>query len=178
MAEIQVISRAPPLIRSQSTRPYDPWDRLEIYSTLIVGASADMSMLLSTQAYTGVAPTGTITLYDGGTAITGLVPNITNAPPSNGGTASLTEQFFPTFTTSGKHVITAKYSGDAKLRARNEFLRHKYFRRLRDDAFDKCVVNKYHLRAEHHTERDDNESEQESPDDGTSTIFWVGIRIQ
>ena len=85
---------------------------LEIYSTLIVGASADMSMLLSTQAYTGVAPTGTITLYDGGTAITGYT-NITNAPPSNGGTASLTEQFFPTFTTSGKHVITAKYSGDA-----------------------------------------------------------------
>jgi hypothetical protein len=81
-------------------------------SPALVGTSVDVSILLTTQAYTGAAPTGTVTFFDGGAPLSGPT-SVSSIPPSNGNTASLSVLFFPTFSSAGNHVITAKYSGDA-----------------------------------------------------------------
>jgi hypothetical protein len=60
----------------------------------------------------GVAPTGTITFLDGGTVIPGPV-TLTAADGSTGIPSHITGSLTASFATSGNHVITAQYSGDA-----------------------------------------------------------------
>ncbi len=79
-----------------------------------VGQSATMSTYVNTTS-SGAAPSGTVTFYANGTALTGT----TTYGPSNGGprnSAYLQVTFTSNtnaFTTSGNYAITASYSGDA-----------------------------------------------------------------
>jgi subtilase family serine protease len=81
-----------------------------------VGQPVALSALLTSHAYSGVAPTGTVTFYDGTTALTGPV---TLSPTAPSGTApgQLQALINPTFTTTGSHSIIAKYSGDTNYAA-------------------------------------------------------------
>jgi len=85
-------------------------------SPALVGTAADLSIALTTQAFVGVAPTGKVTFFDGGTPLTGPI-SVSSTPPNNGTPAGLSEDFFPTFSTPGNHVITANYGGDANYAA-------------------------------------------------------------
>jgi len=60
----------------------------------------------------GAAPTGTITFYDGGTAIPGSV-TLTGSAGTVNIPANLYATLTTTFSTTGTHAITAIYSGDA-----------------------------------------------------------------
>jgi len=77
----------------------------------LIGQQASFNATVSTQAFTGVAPTGTITFYDGSTALTGPV-TLTPTPPTGSAPSALSGQISTTFNTTGNHTITAKYSGD------------------------------------------------------------------
>ena len=81
-----------------------------------IGSQTFFISTLTTQAFTGVAPTGTVTFYDGTTALTGQV-SLSPTPPTGSSSASLMAEIFPTFTTPGTHTITAKYSGDGNYMA-------------------------------------------------------------
>jgi len=79
----------------------------------IVGTSVQVSeTAMATSPFSGAAPTGTITFYDGGVPIAGTV-TYSAVPGSTGGFAMLTGTITTTFTSSGTHQISAKYSGDA-----------------------------------------------------------------
>ena len=71
---------------------------------------------LFSQAFTGVAPTGTVTFYDGATALTDPVTLFPSAP-NGSGPGSLQAQITTAFSTPGNHTITAKYSGDGNYAA-------------------------------------------------------------
>ena len=60
----------------------------------------------------GAAPTGTITFYDGGTAIPGNV-TLTGSAGTMNTPANLYGTLATTFSATGTHAITATYSGDA-----------------------------------------------------------------
>jgi hypothetical protein len=79
---------------------------------VLVGNQMGIATTISTQAYTGVAPTGTVTFYDSGTALVGPVTLYPYAPNSSS-TAYTIAEILTTFAMPGTHVITAKYSGDA-----------------------------------------------------------------
>ena len=66
----------------------------------------------ASSAFPGAAPTGTITFYDGTTPISGTV-TYTVGPGSCCVIAAYSGFLATTFTTSGTHQISAKYSGDA-----------------------------------------------------------------
>jgi len=87
--------------------PYIP------YSPEIVGQPVTISAFLITNLYSGLAPTGTITFFDGTTtAMTG--PVMYSSRPGQPGAlfASITGTLTATFSTSGTHSITAQYNGD------------------------------------------------------------------
>ena len=85
-----------------------------------VGQSANMSTYVNTTS-SGAAPTGTVTFYANGTALTGT----TAYSPRGGGqgySASLQVTFTSNtnaFTTPGNYSITATYSGDANYSSAN-----------------------------------------------------------
>jgi hypothetical protein len=90
---------------TQMSQPYFP------YSPELVGTPVDVSAFLITNLIQGTAPTGTVTFYDGTSPISGSVTAI----PRAGGfslDASISASMSVTFSTSGPHSITAKYSGD------------------------------------------------------------------
>ena len=85
-----------------------------------VGQSAAMSTYVNTTS-SGAAPSGTVTFYANGTALTGT----TGYSPQGGGPgysaylqATLTSDT-NAFTTSGNYAITASYSGDANYTSAN-----------------------------------------------------------
>jgi hypothetical protein len=79
-------------------------------STLIAGSTTYFNATVNSSS-TGVAPTGTVTLYADGTALPATV-SYSGTAGSNYQGASLTAFFQTTFTTSGTKAITASYSGD------------------------------------------------------------------
>jgi hypothetical protein len=95
--------------------PYIP------YSPVIVGTPVSVSAFLLTNVYSGIAPTGTITFYDGSTVIPGTV-SYTSRPGQPGALdASISGSMMVNFTTSGIHHITAQYSGDASYSTSTSF---------------------------------------------------------
>ena len=78
------------------------------YPPLIMGQNSNM--LISVSGNLGGSPTGTVTLFDGGTQIGSPAPVSSSG---QGGTASI--PFTPTV--QGWHVLTANYSGDANYAA-------------------------------------------------------------
>jgi pro-kumamolisin-like protein/Big-like domain-containing protein len=79
----------------------------------LIGTTAVFSETGSaTSPFPGAAPTGTITFFDGANPLQGTTSFVaaqgTSATPAN-----LSATINTTFTTSGTHTITAKYSGDA-----------------------------------------------------------------
>jgi len=90
---------------TQLSVPYIP------SSPSLVGTPANISTFLITNLVAGAAPTGTITFYDGTTLIPGPV-TLTPRPGGNTLDASIAASITATFSSSGTHSITAKYSGD------------------------------------------------------------------
>lgn len=78
-----------------------------IGSPVIVGQTATAIANLYGSQH-GVAPTGSITFYDNGTALSGTVTYTSSSDPG-----FLNATIHPVFTTPGTHQITASYSGDA-----------------------------------------------------------------
>jgi hypothetical protein len=82
----------------------------------IIGNPIYMESGVTASVYSGAAPTGTITFYDGSTVIPGTVTlggqaGTATTDPSFGGSLNVN------FTTAGTHQMTAKYSGDANYAA-------------------------------------------------------------
>ena len=77
-------------------------------SGAVVGQSATISAIIQPYTTTGAAPSGTVTFYANGTALTGAVTY------STGGSAPqyLNATLNYTFTASGTYAITATYNGD------------------------------------------------------------------
>jgi hypothetical protein len=79
--------------------------------TILAGSSTWFYAYVQSSS-SGVAPTGTVTLYANGTALPAAASSWgTAGSPYQG--ASMTAFFQPTFTTSGIKTITASYSGDS-----------------------------------------------------------------
>jgi hypothetical protein len=78
----------------------------------LIGTPIVLNMQLTTTAYNGLAPGGTVSFYDGTTVLPGTV-SVTSTPGTAGQYASLSASLSVNFTTTGPHAITAKYSGDA-----------------------------------------------------------------
>jgi len=78
--------------------------------TILAGSSTFFYATVQSSS-SGVAPTGTVTLYANGTALPVAESSWGTAGSPNQG-AYLTAFFQPTFTTSGTKTITASYSGD------------------------------------------------------------------
>jgi hypothetical protein len=85
-------------------------------SITLLGNQTYITSDLTTQAFTGVAPTGTVTFYDGAAVLTGT-EYFFPAAPSGGTPAALSAEIVTTFTTTGTHSVTAKYSGDGNYAA-------------------------------------------------------------
>jgi hypothetical protein len=85
--------------------PYIP------FSPELVGQAVSLGAFLITNLTAGAAPTGTITFYDGATLIPGPV-TLTSRPGGSSLYPSISGSMMATFTSSGTHSITAKYSGD------------------------------------------------------------------
>ena len=82
-------------------------------SQCLVGTPVTLSAQVNaSSAIPGAAPTGTITFYDGTTPISGTVTYVVG-PGSCCVIAAYSGFLATTFTTSGTHQISAKYSGDA-----------------------------------------------------------------
>jgi hypothetical protein len=80
---------------------------------LLVGTPETINAVMSaTNTFPGSAPTGTMTFYDGTAPISGTVTYFPS-PGSRASPASLSANLTATFTTSGSHQISVKYSGDA-----------------------------------------------------------------
>jgi Pro-kumamolisin, activation domain/Bacterial Ig-like domain (group 3) len=77
-----------------------------------VGVPFNLNTVTRSNSF-GVQPTGTYTVFDGATAVTGtsVIWNGQSGPASGGAFIQGTVTF--TFTTPGTHILTAKYSGDA-----------------------------------------------------------------
>jgi hypothetical protein len=80
-------------------------------ATILAGSSTFFYATVQSSS-SGVAPTGTVTLYANGTALP-VTASYSGTPGSPSQGASLTAFFQPTFTTSGTKTITASYSGDS-----------------------------------------------------------------
>ena len=65
---------------------------------------------------TGAPPTGTVTFFDNGTAMTGTLTMTGTAAHGNVGASTLAV-LTTTFTTSGSHTVTAQYNGDVNYTA-------------------------------------------------------------
>jgi hypothetical protein len=62
--------------------------------------------------FSGVAPTGTVTFFDGGSSI-GAPANLLGQPGAQGSAAAGTASTTVIFSAAGTHTLSAKYSGDA-----------------------------------------------------------------
>ncbi|MGC2029150.1 MAG: Ig-like domain-containing protein, partial [Steroidobacteraceae bacterium] len=78
----------------------------------IAGSPVTFDCLLNSGLFTGAAPTGSLTFYDGTTLIPGTVQVTAMAGTPHVTPAELLASLTATFTTSGTHPITANYSGD------------------------------------------------------------------
>jgi len=78
-----------------------------------VGSTVPISTRVSSNFFTGAIPTGTITFYDGATAIPGTVTLNGTAGIPNAIYPTLTGSINTVFMSSGNHTITATFSGDA-----------------------------------------------------------------
>lgn len=89
-----------------------------ISNPIIVNEPVQLVAGVLSQAPYGIAPTGTITFFDGSTALTSQV-NFSGQAGSNGlgQDASATAYTSPIFTTAGPHTLTAKYGGDVNYAA-------------------------------------------------------------
>jgi pro-kumamolisin-like protein/Big-like domain-containing protein len=84
--------------------------------TALVTVATDISPVLTTNVLTGAPPTGSFSIFDGGTQLPGTVKFETAA--GNGTVpASATGDLLVTFQTSGAHSITSNYSGNASYAA-------------------------------------------------------------
>jgi hypothetical protein len=80
-------------------------------SPVFATSSVDIFARLATHVANGIAPSGTITFFDGATQIPGTVILDTHA--GSGGMDSVIQgDIFVAFANSGDHNLTAKYSGD------------------------------------------------------------------
>ena len=68
------------------------------------------------QAFSGIAPTGTVTFFDGTTQL-GAPHTVSGAPAQSNSSPSYTVSTSLTLTAGGSHTITAKYSGDTNYAA-------------------------------------------------------------
>ncbi len=78
----------------------------------IVGQSIGISVNTATSVPGGKAPTGTFTFFDGNTAIAGPVTTVSSQGDIPGYSPYISGGIGATFSTLGKHSITATYSGD------------------------------------------------------------------
>jgi hypothetical protein len=85
-------------------------------STFIVGAAISITVIAQEQAFAGVAPTGTITFFDGSTQL-GTPVSVAGVASQNNDSPSFTVSTSLILSVGGSHVITAKYSGDANYAA-------------------------------------------------------------
>jgi len=85
-------------------------------NNFIVGAAIPITVISSVQAFTGVAPTGTITFFDGSTQLGTPVP-VAGVASQNNYAPSFTVSTSIILSVGGSHVITAKYSGDTNYAA-------------------------------------------------------------
>jgi subtilase family serine protease len=85
-------------------------------STFVVGAAIPITVIASVQAIAGVAPTGTITFFDGSTQLGAPVP-VAGVASQNNYSPSFTVSTSLILSVGGSHVIAAKYSGDANYAA-------------------------------------------------------------
>jgi hypothetical protein len=83
---------------------------------VLIGTQIFFGTAMTSLARTGVAPTGTITFYDGATALTDPVSLSPVAPNGSLG-GSLFGDTSTTFKTPGTHTISAKYSGNGNYAA-------------------------------------------------------------
>jgi hypothetical protein len=81
-------------------------------SQVVAGTGVLIEATVFTNLYSTAQPTGTVTFYDDGIVLPGAV-NLNGNSGSAHQYAVLFASINTTFTTSGTHVITAKYSGDA-----------------------------------------------------------------
>ena len=85
-------------------------------NNFVVGAAIPITVISSVQAFTGVAPTGTITFFDGSTQLGTPVP-VAGVASQNNYAPSFTLSTSIILSVGGSHVITAKYSGDTNYAA-------------------------------------------------------------
>ena len=69
--------------------------------------------MVTNSGSSGIAPTGTYTIYDGGSAVVGTITYFVGQAASSAGNASVQASFTFSFTAPGSHSLTAKYSGDS-----------------------------------------------------------------
>jgi hypothetical protein len=82
-------------------------------SNNFVGDPTAATSFLITNLLTGATPSGTITFFDGATQLPGTVTYSYRAGGTGGLDASESGNLPVTYQTSGPHVITARYGGDA-----------------------------------------------------------------
>ena len=82
-------------------------------ATAVVGQSYTLFATVFTSAFGGAVPTGTVIFYDGANVLSGTV-DLSGVP---GSSPSLNASIATTFSTSGLHNLSAKYSGDANYAA-------------------------------------------------------------
>ena len=76
-----------------------------------VGTAIPLSASVATNVLNGATPGGTVTFFDGATALSAPV-TVTGTAGTGTQAASLTASSSPTFSTPGTHSITAHYNGD------------------------------------------------------------------
>jgi hypothetical protein len=79
---------------------------------LIVGTPFQVTAGGDAQTSSGVAPTGTVTFFDGATQL-GSPVAVSGTPAQGGNPPSFTASDTLTVTTGGSHAISAKYTGDS-----------------------------------------------------------------
>jgi hypothetical protein len=80
-------------------------------SPALIGIPVSLSSQMGANVFNGAAPGGTITFFDGTTALPGTV-TLTPAAGTSTNAATLNGSLTATFSTTGSHTISAKYSGD------------------------------------------------------------------
>jgi hypothetical protein len=78
----------------------------------VVGQQFGLLGIVDTPAIGGAVPTGTVSFFDGSTALPGTV-TLTGIAPGPGGSASLDASLTTAILTGGTHSLTISYSGDA-----------------------------------------------------------------
>jgi len=101
---------------SLTVTPATTTTTMSVVQTVTLGTQLNVGA--STQANSlGVAPTGTYTIYDNGTAATTIQGTPIGQSGASNGVASLQETLGITFSTAGTHTITTQYNGDANYAA-------------------------------------------------------------